>query len=99
MAKTIARIVVVLTTVLSVMLIPGPDAKAVWQCRAWREWPIYAYATCDYGLGGVRVVADCWYPSGGLTLRYRGPWVSAGQVSRSICNGGSYVVRADYETF
>lgn len=72
----------------------------VFGCRAWRQWPSTAYAQCDGGVGGVRVVADCWYSQGDYTVRAYGPYVGAGSVSSGVqCAGGSYAVNAFYQTF
>jgi hypothetical protein len=99
MRKFLARLGLVSAIVAATVLVPTVEANAVWQCRSWGQWPIYGYATCDFGLGGVRVIGRCWYPNNGQIDTFYGPWVSAGQTSTVICNGGSYINSTSYQTF
>jgi hypothetical protein len=91
-----ATLVVVLGVLLGVFVNSG-TAQAVWQCRAWANWPSYAYATCDYGAGGVRVTAYCF--DGVYDQLNYGPWVTAGHTSSIVCSGGRFVHNVYYETF
>ena len=100
MRKRLAGILGALVLALGGVLVAGPGvAQAVWSCHTNTTWPVYADAWCDFGAGGVAVLGDCWYPRDNFTVRYQGPWVPAGQVSRVICGGGSYVVHSGYVTF
>lgn len=83
---------------------PGPGSAdvrpVVFGCRAWKTWPDTAHANCDGGVGGVRAVADCWYPVYDYQVRVYGPYVGAGPVSSAVvCSGGSYVVSASYQAY
>jgi hypothetical protein len=97
--KKIVTLLTALAFMATTLVATATPASAMGGCRAWKSWPIYAYAKCDYGFGGVRVVGDCWYPSGNYIERYWGPWVLATQTSGVICRGGSYISYAFYETF
>jgi len=96
--RKLVRGLLALLVASTALVVTAEPASAVWQCRAWTEWPAYGRATCDFGLGGVRARVDCWWPNGDVDTFF-GPWVSARQVSSVICTGGSYVLRANYETF
>jgi len=99
MRRRLTAIAGVVVLVLGGVLAGEGTAAAVWQCHTNTTWPVYADAWCDFGAGGVAVLGDCWYPRDNWTVTYQGPWKPAGQVSRVICGGGSYVVHASYVTF
>lgn len=99
MKMRIATVLAGLLFALAGVFISQGTANAVWSCRTWTSWPNYAYGTCDYGVGGERVVGDCWYQGGDYIVRYYGPWQPAGQVSTVICNGGSLIVGKFLQTF
>lgn len=95
--RTLLATIATLALVLGGLLVGGGTAQAVWNCYAWTSQPRYAYATCDYGLGGVRVWGSCW--NGHYDNVYHGPWVTAGHVSSVICTGTDTIDGAWYETF
>lgn len=93
-------LVAALMMAAGVTVLSTGTAQAVWQCYTWSEGnpATRANARCDFGLGGVRVVAYCWnglYDVG----PFYGPWKSAGQTSTVICGGGKVVDGAWYETW
>jgi hypothetical protein len=96
MKKLLVRLGLVSAVVAATVLIPAAPAQAVWSCRSWAEWPVYAYSLCDYGWGYHRVKFTCWYQYDGHIDTFWGPWKLKGQTSVGICQG-SYVNQTWYE--